>query len=212
MSDLPVEIRGRIKAQYSDVSYLTDELVSSATGMMSSGWLWLVTDGEGSLAVLPTFGSGTLLIRSRERLKYLDIPVLAHEEIPTGRYGTPPTSRVSPAPSAHPTSSPVSGTTAASSPINPHTQSRAYSGNGRELLSSLYGEKTDSVLETRREQYKRGSNVYPLACVSLHEHAWMSAGLGVWGKEAYVSRWLSALNWEKVEQTYNKFQSRARTL
>lgn len=34
-------------------------------GMFTSGWVWFVTDKNGSTGVIPTFGPGTLLVRSR---------------------------------------------------------------------------------------------------------------------------------------------------
>lgn len=208
ITELPPTIRGVLKQQYTDVSYLTDELVSSAKGMMSSGWLWLVTDGDNSLAVLPTFGSGTLLVRSRDRLKNLDIPVAVREEI-KGPSKTLLTSRVKPSPDAHSASSPTSGTTSSPPNLNPHTQARSY---GTGIVGNIPQYNKNSVKEFRRKQYVFGQEVYPLACISLHEHAWLSAGLGVWGKEAYVSRWLSALDWEKVALTYEKFQSNTTTI
>ena len=31
-----------------------------------------------------------------------------------------------------------------------------------------------------------GQTLYPLFYVSVHEHAWMAAGYGVWGMETYL--------------------------
>ncbi|KAG8802950.1 hypothetical protein FRC17_006306 [Serendipita sp. 399] len=40
---------------------------AAALGMMSSGWVWLVCDDSvTSLAVVPSFGPGTMLVRSRQ--------------------------------------------------------------------------------------------------------------------------------------------------
>ncbi|SNX88099.1 related to Superoxide dismutase [Melanopsichium pennsylvanicum] len=38
---------------------------SAAYGMASSGWVWLVTDQNRNLGVVPTFGSGTVIVQSR---------------------------------------------------------------------------------------------------------------------------------------------------
>jgi Fe-Mn family superoxide dismutase len=34
-------------------------------GMFTSGWVWFVTDKHGNTGIVPTFGPGTLLVRSR---------------------------------------------------------------------------------------------------------------------------------------------------
>jgi hypothetical protein len=44
--------------------------------------------------------------------------------------------------------------------------------------------------------------LYPLFCVSMHEHAWMAAGYGVWGKETYLERSWSSLDWVAVRDAY----------
>jgi len=35
--------------------------------MTSSGWVWLVTDANGNLGIVPTFGSGTVLVQNRKQ-------------------------------------------------------------------------------------------------------------------------------------------------
>ena len=49
-----------------------------------------------------------------------------------------------------------------------------------------------------------GKTLYPLLCLSVHEHAWMSAGLGVWGKEEYLRRFWSVVDWEKVSASFDR--------
>jgi len=49
-----------------------------------------------------------------------------------------------------------------------------------------------------------GQVLYPLFCVSVHEHAWMSAGYGVWGKEKWLSKFWTVLDWQKVSSAYSK--------
>jgi Fe-Mn family superoxide dismutase len=50
-----------------------------------------------------------------------------------------------------------------------------------------------------------GRDLYPLFCVSVHEHAWLSAGYGIWGKEEYLKRFWTVLDWEKVSGAFTKF-------
>ncbi|KAF5332355.1 hypothetical protein D9758_016945 [Tetrapyrgos nigripes] len=47
-----------------------------------------------------------------------------------------------------------------------------------------------------------GETLYPLFCLSVHEHAWTSAGYGVWGKEAWIKEFWSVVDWERVSLVY----------
>ena len=49
-----------------------------------------------------------------------------------------------------------------------------------------------------------GSTLYPLFCVSVHEHAWMSAGYGIWGKEEYLKRFWTVLDWKNVSESSHR--------
>jgi superoxide dismutase, Fe-Mn family len=51
----------------------------------------------------------------------------------------------------------------------------------------------------------KGETLHPLFCVSVHEHAWMSAGYGVWGKEEYLKRFWSCLDWGLIAKAYAVF-------
>ena len=46
--------------------------------------------------------------------------------------------------------------------------------------------------------------LYPLFCISVHEHAWVSAGYGVWGKEEWLKRFWTVLDWDKVSKSYDE--------
>jgi superoxide dismutase, Fe-Mn family len=50
-----------------------------------------------------------------------------------------------------------------------------------------------------------GRTLFPLFCVSVHEHAWMAAGYGVWGKETYLERFWTCLDWEGVRDAYARY-------
>lgn len=47
-----------------------------------------------------------------------------------------------------------------------------------------------------------GEYLTPLFCVSVNEHAWMSAGYGVWGKEEWLKKFWTVLDWKKVSSMY----------
>lgn len=51
---------------------------------------------------------------------------------------------------------------------------------------------------------KLGNKLYPLMCVSVHEHAWVGSGYGVWGKEEYMKRYWNVVNWAHVTELYSK--------
>ncbi|KAF9027026.1 hypothetical protein BDZ89DRAFT_1015918 [Hymenopellis radicata] len=44
--------------------------------------------------------------------------------------------------------------------------------------------------------------VWPLFCVPVHEHLWLTAGYGVWGQEKWMQKFWSVLDWEKVSARY----------
>jgi Fe-Mn family superoxide dismutase len=56
-----------------------------------------------------------------------------------------------------------------------------------------------------------GHTIYPLLCISVHEHAWMAAGRGVWGKEEYLKRFWDVVDWEKVTENYDRYRGPAGT-
>jgi len=53
-----------------------------------------------------------------------------------------------------------------------------------------------------RDILRRGEYLNPLLCISVHEHAWMSSGYGVWGKEEYIKKFWTAVDWERVTGHY----------
>ena len=169
--------------------------------MFSPGWVWLGTDPVGNLAVIPTFGPGTLLVRSRE----VDHPI-AHNV--TNEDHSLPSSSFTPPP---PTS-PASGASHNFPPVHPpstrafSTSSSAFAAlnitpkslHNTTMGDSLRGQKTNKSKDV-------GKKLFPLLALSVHEHAWMSAGYGIWGKEEYVKRFWSVVDWSFVSAGYLKF-------
>jgi len=70
------------------------------------------------------------------------------------------------------------------------------------------GTNYSKQLGTAKLLRRAGDDISPLMCISVHEHAWMSAGLGVWGKEEYLRRFWSVVDWRKVSNVYRLWETR----
>lgn len=185
-------------------------------GMFTNGWVWMVTDTDGNLGVLQTLGPSTLLVRSRTNMHYAPGLVVGEEElgqslanIPVRPLPQPPSSSTPPGVAPSLPTSGVSNPNFNRGPFDPHARSLHASVS----LSNLELGTTASLHGSRpRESELRGSTVpsmmtvgrviYPLFCVPVYEHAWMSAGFGVWGKETWLTEFWSVLDWKKVSKAY----------
>lgn len=192
--------------------------------MFSSGWLYCVVDNLGELAIYPIFGAGTLLVRSGEPT-YKNQKIVGEIVARTLRQGPSQSS------SAHvgsatataesteppPASSPVSGApqTPLSTPPPPHARTFSTSALAWSDFSRGSTIDTASMFGSDGELLPPGSGgkpkiarvgevLNPLFCVSLHEHAWLPS-YGVWGKEEYMKRFWTVLDWEKVVNRWEKF-------
>lgn len=229
--------------QHGSLVQLKSAFSSAALGMSTSGWIWFVSDKYGNTGVLPTFGPGTLLIRSRtymanvkdlllgsglgqlergdpprgaeaeaeykaEMARYSEEPEDAEDDAPR-----PPT-KAPTAPGTVP-SSPVSGVSGQKTPPPPGLLPRFFHSSARvaydldRMPVSMYDEKDPnafdrSVPRSKVDMLNIGEVIYPLFCVSVHEHAWMSAGYGVWGKEEWLKKFWTVLDWNKVSHTYDR--------
>lgn len=74
------------------------------------------------------------------------------------------------------------------------------------MPASIYEGEPESRSDpkTKTEMLNVGEVLYPLFCISVHEHAWMAAGYGVWGKEEWLKKFWTVLDWGKVSQAYGK--------
>ncbi|KAL0580894.1 hypothetical protein V5O48_001087 [Marasmius crinis-equi] len=226
---ISLRLQEEIRRQHGSLAQLKSTFSAAALGMFTNGWVWLVTDAHGNIAVLPTFGPGTLLVRSRTYMapthnSELDVDMLQSvrgkpltpddpyaEE--AGESSSPsssnPTSRQSP-PGVSP-SSPASGVSGPNTGLPPNSpQSRSiHTTLARRqedtLQAGIYGNDPSNPRRglNRSDLYLLGQQVYPLFCVSVNEHAWMSAGYGVWGKEEWLKKFWSVLDWSKVSFNYD---------
>jgi len=222
---------GLIAAQMGSLQDLKTYVTAAATGMLSSsGFVWLVTDAFGRLGIIATHGAGTLLVSERRQSLSPDgstelggVYVPAENPAPlqtqtrpttytTSGLTPPSTSTPMPTPpGARPlsTSASVRGPDdGAARPANvwsyPGFAGTGGNGNGTGGPLGVTLPDGPASLETF------GQTLFPLFCVSVHEHAWMAAGYGVWGKETYLERFWSCLDWAAVKDAYISYALRAR--
>lgn len=191
---------------------------AAAMGMISSGWIWVVTDRTGRLSIIPTFGAGTLLVRGRMQA-YVGDQLVVGEEAPSRPSSNRPhaSSPLPPFKTGSTTiTSPLSGVEHPPSDFNPQTSSRSLHSSA--TVSAFRRDRfnghltiNDPELEnkimkgTQPDRTSRiGERISPLFCISIHEHAWMSAGFGVWGKEEYLKQFWTVLDWRKVSDAFNR--------
>ncbi|KAI0356667.1 hypothetical protein OH77DRAFT_1436280 [Trametes cingulata] len=194
----------RIIYHWGSIAHFQSSFNAAVLGMFSSGWVWLVTDKEGRLGIMPTFGAGTLLVRSSRPSDALlewqrivgeaVVPLRENEGSPSEPH--PPSGSPPPPPT-----SPASGLAHNPPPLNPHTPARSMS------TALPRPPRTYDLTPNMNEGPNLkdlGNVLYPLLCVSVHEHAWVSAGYGVWGKEEYMKRFWTVVDWERVCRIYSK--------
>ncbi|KAG8714903.1 hypothetical protein FRC11_006567 [Ceratobasidium sp. 423] len=195
----------KIKNDFGSLTHLKSTVSAAALGMSSSGWVWLVQDANGSLGVVPTFGAGTVLVRNRLHRSPLFVSVVGESAVPKVASGS---SAGSPTPS---TASPSSGSTTPRP--QKHTTDKSRTPPVREFVNGpsqpqapTYnpGDINNILSQTHITDFtKIGDVLSPLFCISVHEHAWMSSGHGVWGKEPYLQKFWTVLNWEKISRLSN---------
>jgi Fe-Mn family superoxide dismutase len=217
-ADRTQTLGGVIAAQMGSLQDLKTYVAAAATGMLSSsGFVWLVTDALGRLGVIATYGAGTLLASERRQtfspdssteLGGMYVPAENPAPTPTPTpSSTQPTSRASgfgppplrtdPPPGARALSTTAFAQGPSARDGNPrpanvwsdpayaaHTNAGNGGADGWTTLDSL------------------GQTLYPLFCVSVHEHAWMAGGYGVWGKERYLEQFWTCLDWAAVREAY----------
>ncbi|KAH9007769.1 hypothetical protein EDB83DRAFT_2681710 [Lactarius deliciosus] len=199
-----------IAAQLGSLADLKTYVAAAAQGMNSGGgaggFVWLVTDALGRLGVVATYGAGTLLVAERRQ------SLLASDGTELGgiyQPATPPpppsgrTKHAAPAQaralstSARASSSLRPANVWSDSPLAASDAGAVADGNGMHGASD-----SPAALDAL------GKTLYPLFCVSVHEHAWMAAGYGVWGMETYLERFWTCLDWAAVREGYARYAFR----
>ncbi|KAJ3723425.1 hypothetical protein C8R42DRAFT_36936 [Lentinula raphanica] len=272
---ISTRLESTIRSQHGTLAQLKSAFSAAAMGLFTSGYVWFVTDAAGNTAVIPTYGPGSLLMRSQTYMAHvkglelgkdeLDVGVkmsqwdrglpLAEDDAyfeqwkeelqrreyeaqaqegsttttpnPTPRRTPPGTAPASPA-------SAVSSSSSSQPPNPPHTRSlhttSSVSSSDDDLIARFSAQPSTPTSNTnalrelvsdpppgssaalarprslsRSQVLTFGETLYPLFCVSVHEHAWMSAGYGIWGKEEWLKKFWDVLDWEKVSESYRLF-------
>ncbi|KAJ7873352.1 manganese superoxide dismutase [Mycena olivaceomarginata] len=221
-----------IKSDHGGLEQLKSSFSAAAMGMFTSGWIWFVTDKYGSTSVLPTFGPGTLLVRSRTYAAE-GIPSLYHEmphsplawdreQRYVGKYladwGIDGKGGAPPLLNPHDLTKFMGGAEDPLPKINGGTGNPGGAFQSRFLHTSALrradfdaapasiDDATAASPETPRtkvDTLHAGEVLYPLFCISVQEHAWLTAGYGIWGKEAWLREFWSVLNWRQVTKSYH---------
>lgn len=203
---LGLPIAPSIRTQFGSFPHFINNFSSAARGMSGSGYIWLITDAVGNLAIQPTFAAGTLLVRSRA---CTESTAGRHEVLHEDRFrdGPQPT-QLNTGLGSTPTS-PTSGMSQGPAPLHPssparmlHSSSRSHLDGARSFFDSELAERAFDP--SARNLRTLGERIYPLFCVSIHEHCWI-LDHGVWGKEKYMKEFWSVLNWDTVNERYLTF-------
>ncbi|KAJ3568407.1 hypothetical protein NP233_g5734 [Leucocoprinus birnbaumii] len=212
------ELRMVIRNAHGSTQQLRSAFSAAALGTFINGWVWFVADQGGNTGIITTYGAGTLLVRSRSHMeKHSNFAPSDLHEIPPSFYSPEPPTHSPPPPSPLPQtpspgtapSSPLSGISGGPSPMTPRgTQARSYSDAKmvRDAAANLHNNTMGTNVKSPKSvgMLQAGEILYPLFCVPVYEHAWMSAGYGVWGKEQWLKEFWSVLNWERVNEAYRQ--------
>lgn len=226
-SEISLYLASAIRSQHGSLAQLKSSFCAAALGMFTSGWIWFVTDKHGNTGVIPTFGPGTLLVRSRsyianakdlflgEDLAQLFrgdplLPYIYADEDFKDQDGKPLNvpPRV-PTPHSPPgvKLSPASGVGLTKSPTGQDRLLPRFYHSDVPQPKSLWEAANPAAFDRNSPRAKVtmlnvGEYLTPLFCVSVNEHAWMSAGYGVWGKEEWLKKFWTVLDWKKVSSMY----------
>lgn len=215
----------KIRSNYGDFPGLKSTFSAAALGMFTNGWVWMVTDAQGNLGILPTYGPSTLLVRSRMNMANKTLIFREHDPDRT----EDPT--LSTAPHIGPTTNPpgvgpTSPTTGMSNrpfgtsgvPLDRHARAYSYASKLEEIMrpptsfldeDNDYGDDVLGKKSSSSMVFTVGDCLYPLFCLPTYEHAWMSAGFGVWGKEEWLKEFWTVLDWGKVSKNYDDILNRS---
>ncbi|KAG9000312.1 hypothetical protein FRB90_011836 [Tulasnella sp. 427] len=189
-----------INSSFGSLAGLKSTFGAAGMGMFGSGWVWLVADTNGDLAVVATYGSGTMLVRSREQ-KGLQPKV--HGENHAAVQSNASTARNN----TFSRFDSFSGTP--SSPVS--------GGNMRlDTYSSSKGspairQATETLIKAPQSEERSGlgRDLIPLLTCSIHEHCWLRDH-GVWGKKEYLKEFWSVVDWRKLGTSYERLYASAR--
>jgi len=196
-----------IRNAHGSLDQLRSAFSAAVLGTFINGWVWFVTDQVGNTGIVTTYGAGTLLVRSRMNMgRHPDHESTISNDNPPTTHGPP--YLVKNSPSENSFSSPFSGVSGHNSPLIPNDIQVRHMSDHNTIRTAASGIHSNPRKEPHPKNVPMGALLtageilYPLFCVPVYEHAWMSAGYGVWGKEQWIKEFWSVLNWERVNATY----------
>ncbi|KAG8981825.1 hypothetical protein FRB94_009213 [Tulasnella sp. JGI-2019a] len=210
LSERP-KFAGQIDADFGSLTGLKSAFSAAAMGMMGSGWVWLVYDDRGRLAVTATYGAGTMLVRTREQRGPRDWVLGAPETSPTPIPPTPYSRYLTQGPySLTGRSSPSSGTQMRQrTGLDSNNNNKTLKPSVREISdysASVAFRNTARALTKSYDGPAPGGMLSPLLTCSIHEHCWLRDH-GIWGKEAYLQNFWDVVDWRKVGTIWSQFHT-----
>ncbi|KAJ7162590.1 manganese superoxide dismutase [Mycena crocata] len=220
------ELLTSIRTEHGGLEQLKSSVSAAAMGMFTSGCVWFVCDRNGNTGILPTLGPGTLLVRSRTYMAQLH-PAGLYHKLPLSPFAWDRDMEYiakymedawKPEGEKLPELSPKSISKMLGSANDTPLHARSMHTSARRSVESKYDARPDGFYTTRSAAPKTktdtlnaGEVLYPLFCISLQEHAWITAGFGVWGKEAWLREFWNVLNWRQVSEAYEKIRLSSRS-
>ncbi|GAA5845560.1 hypothetical protein JCM9279_003076 [Rhodotorula babjevae] len=179
----------------------------------SGAYVWLVTDPSGNLGVVGTYAGGTVLVKERHQMGHgayagRDLRILGERVEVEGSNGDEAAPATASAGEAKPEQQQQSAWEAVSSPA---ARKGASSSSAATLLSegALSPSSILSAGLSAHHGARVGQSLHPLACISVHPHCYLG-DYGLWGRDEYVRKWWTAVDWKKVEDAFDAFTRKAR--
>lgn len=198
-------IKLALENNFGSATSFINHFSSYAMGMFGTGYVWLVMDGVDNLAVVGTYGSGTVLVQgSLDYAKAKELNALAGSASKAG--GEVSSGSNSPSSAARDFKGRAYSTSAVAQADFPERRSRGQSltYTSDNMLRGV-GESPNATAAAGRSHIERFKSIHPLLCLSLHPHVYIP-DYGVWGKEEYIRNFWGNVNWELCYRRYQKVQ------
>ena len=175
-----------IEEQFGSIQEFKSHFGATANALTGGGYVWLVSDSNRRIGIVTTYGSGTILIRSRQQRGLWNTFSMIDNE-PSSQQSNKLNNNQQ---------SPLSSPTHSSKPTTPNTSNPL--GTVREYSSLNFDSR--NVAET-------GDVLTPLLCLSVFERCYLT-DFGVWGREEYIKNFWKVVDWSKVEEAFDKLIAR----
>jgi Fe-Mn family superoxide dismutase len=175
-------------------------------GMFGTGYVWLVMDGVDNLAVVGTYGSGTVLVQgSVHRAKQIELDELASlsesdssADSNAGIATSSSTSILGQTRSYHSSAVLKSDFPQRAAQFDQMSKPNAF----QNLLGSEgMGSSSRASVAPKSSDLERFQSIHPLLCLSLHPHVYIP-DYGIWGKEEYIRNFWRNVDWQLAYKRY----------